>query len=137
MMTSNRPYLMRAMYDWILDNELTPHVMIDAEMPNVEIPRQYVEDGKIVLNVAPRAVQGFLIDNDCLGFNARFGGKPYNIYAPINAVRAVYAAENNEGMMFDKLSEAEVELTQGSEDSSSDVSEVPDKSKRPTLRVVK
>lgn len=136
-MTSNRPYLMRAMYDWILDNELTPHVMIDAEMPNVEIPRQYVEDGKIVLNVAPRAVQGFLIDNDCLGFNARFGGKPYNIYAPINAVRAVYAAENNEGMMFDKLSEAEVELTQGSEDSSSDVSEVPDKSKRPTLRVVK
>ena len=135
-MTSNRPYLMRAMYDWILDNELTPHIMIDAEMPNVEIPRQYVEDGKIILNVAPRAVQGFLIDNECLGFNARFGGKPYNIYAPINAIRAVYAAENNEGMMFDKLPEAEVQSPESSEDSSPDTP-APDKSKRPTLRVVK
>ena len=136
MMTSNRPYLMRAMYDWILDNDLTPHVMIDAEMPNVEIPRQYVEDGKIILNVAPRAVQGFLIDNDCLGFNARFGGKPYDIYAPINAIRAVYAAENNEGMMFDKLPEREPEPPKDTEELSSEAT-APDKSKRPTLRVVK
>ena len=134
MMTSNRPYLMRAMYEWILDNELTPHVMIDAEMSNVEVPRQYVEDGKIVLNVAPRAVQAFLIDNECLGFSARFAGKPYNIYAPINAVRAVYAAENNEGMMFDKLPE---EVAAESTIDSDDKPPTPPSGKRPALRVVK
>ena len=134
MMTSNRPYLMRAMYEWILDNELTPHVMIDAEMAGVEVPRQYVEDGKIILNVSPSAVQGFEIDNECLGFSARFAGKPYNIYAPMNAIRAVYAAENNEGMMFDKLPESEV-------DDNPEPDDTPPKSpaagKRPTLRVVK
>jgi len=133
MMTSNRPYLMRAMYEWILDNELTPHVMIDAEMPNVEVPRQYIEEGKIILNVAPRAVQGFLIDDECLGFSARFGGKPYNIYAPIGAVRAVYASENNEGMMFDKLPEADVDDAPDPDDTPP----TPTASKRPTLRVVK
>lgn len=136
MMTSNRPYLMRAMYEWILDNELTPHVMIDADMPSVEVPRQYVEDGKIILNVSPRAVQTFLIDNECLGFSARFAGKPYNIYAPISAVRAVYASENNEGMMFDKLPESDVEADQGSDNFSPEVPS-QEKSKRPTLRVVK
>ena len=134
MMTSNRPYLMRAMYEWILDNELTPHVMIDAEMPGVEVPLQYVEDGKIILNVAPRAVQSFLIDNECLGFSARFGGKPYNIYAPINSVRAVYASENNEGMMFDKLDEPEVDETPDPDDTPPTS---PNKGKRPALRVVK
>jgi len=133
MMTSNRPYLMRAMYEWILDNELTPHVMIDAEMPDVEVPRQYIEDGKIILNVAPRAVQSFIIDNECLGFSARFAGKPYNIYAPISAIRAVYAAENNEGMMFDKLPESDVDNTPDPDDTPP----TPSAGKRPTLRVVK
>jgi len=133
MMTSNRPYLMRAMYEWILDNELTPHVMIDAEMPDVEVPRQYIEDGKIILNVAPRAVQSFLIDNECLGFSARFAGKPYNIYAPISAIRAVYAAENNEGMMFDKLPESDVDNATDPDDTPP----TPPAGKRPTLRVVK
>ena len=135
MMTSNRPYLMRAMYDWILDNELTPHVMIDADMRDVEVPRQYVEDGKIILNVAPRAVQAFLVDNDGLSFSARFAGKPYNIYAPISAVRAVYAAENNEGMMFEKLPEIEVDSTEADVEVTEE--EVAEKPKRPTLRVVK
>ncbi|MGB1309878.1 MAG: ClpXP protease specificity-enhancing factor [Leucothrix sp.] len=133
MMTSNRPYLMRAMYEWILDNELTPHVIIDAEMAGVEVPRQYIEEGRIILNIAPRAVQAFLIDNECLGFSARFAGKPYNIYAPIGAVRAIYASENNEGMMFDKLPDADIE----SPPEPDDTPPTPPATKRPALRVVK
>ncbi|PWQ99027.1 ClpXP protease specificity-enhancing factor [Leucothrix arctica] len=132
-MTSNRPYLMRAIYEWILDNDMTPHVLIDADLPTVEVPRQYVEEGRIVLNISPGAVQQFAIDNDCLGFSARFGGKPFSIYAPINAVRAIYAAENSEGMMFELLptSDSDEEVT-GSDDP-----EPTPPPKRPSLRVVK
>ena len=131
MMTSNRPYLMRAIYEWILDNDMTPHVLIDADLPTVEVPRQYVEEGRIVLNISPGAVQQFAIDNDCLGFSARFGGKPFSIYAPINAVRAIYAAENSEGMMFELLTDSDEEVSE------SDDPEPTPPPKRPSLRVVK
>ena len=133
MMTSNRPYLMRAIYEWILDNDMTPHVLIDADLPDVEVPRQYVEEGRIVLNVSPGAVQQFAIDNECLGFSARFGGKAFAIYAPINAVRAIYAAENSEGMMFELLPTSEFE-EDGTESDDPDPTPPP---KRPSLRVVK
>ncbi|RVU84083.1 ClpXP protease specificity-enhancing factor [Leucothrix sargassi] len=134
-MTSNRPYLMRAIYEWILDNDMTPHVLIDADLPNVEVPRQYVEEGRIVLNISPSAIQQFAIDNDCLGFSARFGGKPFAIYAPINAVRAIYAAENSEGMMFELLPTTEQpEADSGSDDDDPEPTPPP---KRPSLRVVK
>ena len=134
MMTSNRPYLMRAIYEWILDNDMTPHVLIDADLPSVEVPRQYVEEGRIVLNISPGAVQQFAIDNECLGFSARFGGKPFSIYAPINAVRAVYAAENSEGMMFEILPTSDEE--EGNSESDDDPEPTPPP-KRPSLRVVK
>jgi stringent starvation protein B len=134
MMTSNRPYLMRAIYEWILDNDMTPHVLIDADLPSVEVPRQYVEEGRIVLNISPGAVQQFAIDNECLGFSARFGGKPFSIYAPINAVRAVYAAENSEGMMFEILPTSDEE--EGNAESDDDPEPTPPP-KRPSLRVVK
>jgi len=87
MMTSNRPYLMRAIYEWILDNDMTPHVLIDAELPNVEVPQQYVEEGRIVLNISPSAIQQFAIDNDCLGFSARFGGKPFSMRPALRVVK--------------------------------------------------
>ena len=73
---SNKPYLLRAIYEWIVDSNATPHVSLFAENPNVLVPEQYVEDGKITLNISPTAAQGLLIDNDSLSFSARFGGKP-------------------------------------------------------------
>jgi stringent starvation protein B len=133
MMTSNRPYLMRAIFEWIIDNGLTPHVLIDAEVPEVQVPRQYVDEGRIILNISPSAVQNFSIDNQWLSFNARFGGKPFEIFAPIHAIRAVYAAENSEGMMFEPMPESEVEPPTEPEPDP----EPPKPSSRPSLRVVK
>lgn len=98
---SNKPYLLRAIYDWIVDNDATPHIALFTENPDVLVPEQFVEDGKIVLNISPTAAEGLLIDNNGLSFSARFGGKPYNIYAPITAVLALYANENGEGLSFD------------------------------------
>ena len=134
MMTSNRPYLMRAIYEWILDNDMTPHVLIDATMQDVDVPQHYVEEGRIILNISPGAVQQFAIDDNCLAFNARFGGRPSSIYAPIGSIRAIYAAENSEGMMFEALPESE---ESGDVDPEPEPPAPPPQSKRPALRVVK
>lgn len=143
---SNKPYLLRAIYEWIVDGNATPHVTLFAENPNVLVPEQYVEEGKITLNISPTAAQGLLIDNDSLSFSARFGGKPYNIYAPIGAVLALYASENGEGLSFelepfddtppDDPSPTTIESvdTGGKKSSGSSKSK---KSKRPSLKVVK
>lgn len=100
MMTSNRPYLVKAIYEWIMDNGVTPHVVINAMDETVSVPQQYVDDGQIILNIKPSAVQNLVIDDECIMFSARFGGKPYNIYAPMHTVMAIYASENGQGMMF-------------------------------------
>lgn len=99
-MTSSRPYLIRAFYEWILDNDFTPYIVVEAEYPDVSVPQQYVENGRIVLNIAPGAIRDLLIANEHLEFNARFGGVPFNIYAPIKAIEAIYAKENGRGMVF-------------------------------------
>ncbi len=99
-MTPTRPYLLRALYEWILDNDLTPHVLVSVESEEVEVPRQYVEDDRIVLNINPAAVRDLNIGNDYLSFNARFDGRAENILVPISSVIAIYAKENGEGMAF-------------------------------------
>lgn len=99
-MTSSRPYLIRAFYEWIMDNDFTPYIVIEADYPDVTIPTQYVENGRIVLNIAPTAIRDLLITNDHLEFNARFGGVPFSVYAPIKGVEAIYAKENGRGMVF-------------------------------------
>lgn len=98
--SSNKPYLLNAIYDWILDNNGTPHIVLFADNPQVTVPRQFVENGKIILNISPEATQGLLIDKDGISFSTRFGGKPYTIYSPIGAVLALYARENNQGLTF-------------------------------------
>ncbi|RJG50069.1 ClpXP protease specificity-enhancing factor [Motilimonas pumila] len=100
-MTPNRPYLLRAFFDWILDNELTPHLVVDALAAHVQVPQQFVNDGKIVLNIAPSAVTAFEMDNQAVSFNARFSGSPFQVYIPIYAVEAIYARENGAGTMFE------------------------------------
>jgi len=100
-MTSNRPYLIRAIYEWLVDNQFTPYLMIDAAVPYVQVPKEYIEDGKIVLNVAPLAIYRLVMDNSYIEFDARFSGKTHHIYVPIKAVLAIYAFENGRGMVFD------------------------------------
>jgi len=116
-MTPNRPYLLRAFYEWIVDNNLTPYLVVDATMAGVKVPTQHVQNGQIVLNINPSAVGNLLLGNDAVTFNARFGGSPFALYIPQRAVLAIYARENGAGTMFtpeedeewleDELDEAE------------------------------
>lgn len=100
-MTSNRPYLIRAFYEWIVDNGCTPHLVVNALAEGVQVPQNHVADDQIVLNVAPRAVVGLDIDNNRISFNTRFGGLPTDIHVPIHAVMGIYAQENGQGMVFE------------------------------------
>lgn len=129
-MTSSRPYLIRALYDWITDNQFTPHLLVNATADEAVVPQQYVKDGKIILNLSPTAVQSLELGNELIQFSARFSGVAMSVSVPVHAALAIYAAENGQGMVF-----------------SDDGSEPPppkdkDKSKdkksdRPSLKVVK
>jgi stringent starvation protein B len=99
-MTSQKPYLIRAIYEWLVDNELTPYLLVSTEFEGIQVPDEYIHDGKIVLNIAPDAVNNFLADNDWISFSARFSGKAMELFIPILAVQAIYGKENNEGMFF-------------------------------------
>ena len=99
-MTSSRPYLVRAFNEWILDNDCTPYIVVDAGVQGVQVPTEHVANGQIVLNVAPNAVRGLMIENDAIGFNARFGGHPMQVMIPMPALIAIYARENGAGMVF-------------------------------------
>ena len=99
-MNSNRPYLVRALYEWIVDNSCTPYLLVDATAEHARLPDEYVENGKIVLNVSPAAVRGLSLGNEEVTFNARFGGQPMDVLVPVQAILAVYARENGRGMLF-------------------------------------
>lgn len=99
-MTSTRPYLIRAFYDWIVDNDCTPHIVVNASLPDVMVPEEYVEGGQIVLNIAVSAVSGLLLGDHAIEFQARFGGKIRKVYAPVSSILAIYAKENGRGMVF-------------------------------------
>lgn len=100
MMTSNRPYLIRAIYDWIVDNDLTPYLLVNAEFPGVEVPQEHVNGGRIVLNISPKASRGLHLENDRIVFTARFSGVATQIVVNPAAVLAIYAKENGRGMEF-------------------------------------
>lgn len=97
-----KPYLIRAIYDWIIDSDLTPYLLIDANNEQALLPMDFVENGKIVLNIKPSAVQNLSLVNDHIEFDARFRGNSMRVYAPIEAVLAIFAQENGEGMFFDQ-----------------------------------
>lgn len=99
-MTSNRPYLIRAMYEWINDNGMTPHLVVDAAHPDLRVPPQAVRDGKVVLNIAARAVAGLELGDALIRFQARFSGVSQTVLLPIAAVQAIYALESGQGMML-------------------------------------
>ena len=99
-MKSSRPYLIRAMHEWIIDCDLTPYALVDANHADVIIPRDYIEDGKILLNVSPGATQNLNLGNEFVIFSARFSGKAMEVSFPVESVLAIYAKENGRGMMF-------------------------------------
>ncbi len=135
-MTSSRPYLVRAIYQWITDNGLTPHLLVDVSVDGVQVPAEHVQNGKIILNIAPMAVTGLVLGDEEITFSARFSGKAQGLYVPVDAVLAVYAKENGQGMMFSEEDSA-ISAADGSDDSDPDPDTDPDKPKRPSLRVVK
>lgn len=100
-MTTSRPYLIRAMFEWINDNRCIPHILVDANYPRVVVPRDKVDNGQIVLNISPSAVRNMILTNDEVRFSAAFGGVMQDIYIPIMAVMGIYARENGQGMVFD------------------------------------
>ncbi len=99
-MTSTRPYLIRAIYEWIEDNNLTPHILVNTEAPGVEVPKQHIHEGRIVLNINATAVRDLRLGNEWIEFNARFGGVARTLQIPVSAVLAIYARENGQGMAF-------------------------------------
>lgn len=92
-MTPRRPYMLRAFYDWLVDNELTPHLVVEATLPGVRVPEEFVQDGQIILNIAPRAVGQLELGNEAVTFSARFSGRPHSVIVPLYAVQAIYARE--------------------------------------------
>ena len=98
--SSRRPYLLRAMHEWMTDNQQTPHLVVDATATAVEVPRQFVQDGKIVLNISFHATNGLTLGNERVEFNARFGGQTHHVRVPIHAVQGIYARETGQGMIF-------------------------------------
>ncbi|MGR2737658.1 ClpXP protease specificity-enhancing factor [Billgrantia sp. Q4P2] len=162
-MLSSRPYLARGLYEWLLDNDHTPYIVVDAEQPGVNVPRQFVQNGQIVLNVGPTAVRDLRIENDAVSFHARFGGQPMQVVVPMPALVAIYARENGVGMVFgheptmpmpqreegaaaDRPELSSVDVDEGRDDDgvkqerdkkSSSAGKVSSSKKRPSLRVIK
>ncbi|SFF38322.1 stringent starvation protein B [Fontimonas thermophila] len=135
MSRSRRPYLIRAIYEWCCDNGYTPHVLVAADHPGVVVPREYVKDGRITLNISPVAVQNLDLHGDPIWFSARFGGRAFDVQFPASAVLAIFARENGEGVLF---GEVEPAGTQGDATPGRDPEPPkPTKPNRPQLRVVK
>jgi stringent starvation protein B len=145
-MRSRRPYLLRAMHEWMVDTGQTPYVLVDVRHARVEVPAAYVQDGKIVLNVSPSAAHRLMLGNDTLEFDARFAGSPHHISVPIPAVLAIYARETGQGMMFGLEDDAPAAPADGLEPGHQTDHGKPESDKdgggdrprgRPSLKVVK
>jgi stringent starvation protein B len=126
-MTSLKPYLVRSIYEWIIDNQLTPHLLVDADHTDAVLPLDFVKNGQIVLNMRPEAIVDLMLGNEEIQFDARFSGQPMRVIVPMSAVLALYAQENGKGMVFD----------QDEPDDDTPPSAPESKPERPQLRVVK
>ena len=137
-MTSSRPYLLRALYEWILENECTPYIVVNAYAEHVLVPQEYVKDGQIILNISPAAVHALQMNNEAVDFNGRFSGIPTPVYVPVSAIMGIYARENGQGMVFEAEISPSTPPTTPADPVSPDTSGAGPKSAgRPSLRVVK
>lgn len=127
-MTSSRPYLIRAIYQWIVDNNKTPYLLVDASYHGVVVPESYIENDRIILNISPAAAHDIHLEDDSVSFSARFSGQAMSVFIPVMAVMAIYAKENGQGMMF-------ADDDNNGSDADSDGS--GSQPKRPSLKIVK
>ncbi len=140
--TPTRPYFLRALYEWMADNQLTPYLVVDAERPHVQVPRQHVKDGQITLNILTSAVRRLEMGNEAITFEARFGGVPQALYVPMSAVIGLYARENGQGLFFDAEEYAdastEADVQPPADSAQTAATELPaaDAPKKPSLRVL-
>lgn len=126
-MTSNRPYLLRAINEWILDNGMTPYLLVDTSTEDICVPVDYIKNNQIILNIHPDAVHHLVMDNKAVSFNARFDGKSQQIHVPVNSITAIYAKESGKGLVFPDIQE------NGDDKDKSNT----DKNSRPHLKVIK
>jgi stringent starvation protein B len=136
-MISTKPYLLRAFYEWIIDNNFTPYLLVDATKKNILIPTEHVKDGKIIFNLSPDAIQALTMDNHIVEFKARFGGAVRNIYLTMQSIEALYAQENGQGIVFEEDGDED----EGSEETKPEI-EFPTttstkSSKKPVLKRIK
>lgn len=132
-MKSQRPYLLRALYAWIIDSDEVPYVLVDTTIADVQVPPEHIQDGQIVLNLGPDAVRDLIIDDEFVSCGGRFGGQRFELYLPMASVRAIYAKDMDQGMVLpdDALADAAA----GS-DAVADIDEQPATPDKPTLRLV-
>ena len=142
-LTSTKPYLVRAIHEWCMDNNLTPHLLVAVDA-KTRVPMAYVKDGEIVLNLSYSATKDLHLDNEAVVFSARFGGISQNLYIPMHAVRGIFARENSQGMFFEiEANSTDLELNLSDENTTETTSDKPleasdkVKSKKPTLTIVK
>jgi len=138
-LTSRRPYLLRAMHEWMTDNQQTPHLVVDALAAGVEVPSQYVQDGKIVLNVSYHATNGLTMSNERVEFNARFSGQTHHVLVPVHAVLGIYSRETGQGMIFSDEDAPPTPPDAGPEpgDAAAESAATKPARNRPQLKVVK
>ncbi|WP_018982749.1 ClpXP protease specificity-enhancing factor [Salinimonas chungwhensis] len=154
-MTPNQPYLLRAFFDWIVDNEMTPYIVVDAMNQLSEVPQEFVKDGQIVLNISPSACVNFVMDLEFVAFQARFGGQPRQIRIPCQAIMAIYARENGAGTVFaveeelggsspeaphsvpDSEGESTSKPSADTNEADADSAPVPPKKGKPNLKIIK
>jgi len=134
---SKRPYLIRAMHEWMGDNGHTPHIVVDASVDGVSVPKEHVKDGKIILNISETAAHNLKLTNDSVSFRARFSGVPFDVWVPMPSVLGIYARETGQGMIFSHdadTSEQKIGDSDADTDTDTDI-ETP--RSRPHLKVVK
>ena len=130
-----RPYMVRAIYEWIEDNNLTPYLMVNTTVDNVSVPTEHIQDGRIVLNIASRATGNMHIDNEYISFSARFGGVSRDLWVPMQAVMGIYARENSQGMFFDPNEYDHYQLEESDKPATAD--KKPKRTNKAGLKVLK
>ena len=140
-MSPSQPYLLRALNEWIIDNGMTPQILIDADVPGVEVPAAALGgDSKVVLNISPTAVRDLLLDNDYVSFVARFSGVSHGVLVPVAAIKAIYARENGQGMMFPETTgdQPDPDRRPAKDDDAGDKDDKPPRPDgKPNLKVIK
>lgn len=134
-LSPSRPYLARAIYDWICDNNLTPYILVDATQQNTMVPKQFIQDGQIVLNTAPHAIHNFFMDKEAISFSARFSGVSSDIYVPFKSLLGIYARENGQGLFFDASEYEDINISEIELESNNN-EDADTAKKKPTLRLL-